>query len=469
MGGPIPRGEWLGIAIITLAYLAVAALSILRPPLGWDESVYALRARDFADGVEPLRYWSDYRAPGLPWLGQFFLVAGREATFLRLLVAAFGLALVLVTWLVGRHLFGGRAGILAAAGTAVAPPLVLAATQVWPDVPGAALGLLAIGLFLFSTAGDRPSWWMVSLVPVVAAATYLRFGAPLPIALGLVVAAFWRRRVLLHGLGPPIATAVAATGVVVAVLEVPALTGSSVRPLTAIIAQSGGWFSGFRGAAPLVQDIVGPAAVALGLVGLLAAAAFAARGAVDRGALAAATAIGLLTTLGIAVVLHAEVRYLAPAYPWLMIAAAPGWERLASLLPSRLRPGLALVLAVLAVAAVGTAQERNREQSREYGALRRAAEAVGELAGGRPCVVVTRRVPQVMWYSGCDAVGFDPQKVRLPPPRAGLRLLLFYEGDRFEPTGELRAAYLATAGEAVIEEQGDRDVLVYPVQDEAAG
>ena len=226
IGGPIGRGEWLALAGIVLVYLVVAASAIYRgPPLGWDESVYTLRARDFSAGVSPGGYWNAYRAPGLPWLGHFLWIVGREATVLRLLVAGFGLGLVVTAWLLARHLFDSRAGLIAAGGIAVTPPLVLAATQVWPDVPGAALGLVAIALFVFATGGDRPSWWMLAVIPVVGAATYLRFGAPLPIAIGLGAVAGWRWRVLLRGWAPAIVTAAGATAVVVAVLEIPSLTG----------------------------------------------------------------------------------------------------------------------------------------------------------------------------------------------------------------------------------------------------
>src|SRR4030043_382886 len=119
---------------------------------------------------------------------------------LRLLVAGFGLGLAGVTWLLTRHLFGRPAGLVAAAGVALSPPLLLAATQVWPDVPGAAVGLAAIALFVFSPGGERPSGGILSMVPVVAPPTYLRFGAPLPMAIGLVVLAVWRRRVLMRGI-----------------------------------------------------------------------------------------------------------------------------------------------------------------------------------------------------------------------------------------------------------------------------
>lgn len=469
VGGPIGRGEWLGLALIALVYLVVVVLSVRRgPPLGWDESVYALRARDFADGAAPVAYWDDFRAPGLPWLGQLWWVEGREAIMLRLLVAGFGLGLVGVTWLLTRHLFGRPAGLVAAAGAALSPPLLLAATQVWPDVPGAAVGLAAIALFVFSTGGERPSWWILSMVPVVAAATYLRFGAPLPMAIGLVVLAVWRRRVLMRGIAP-VAAAVAATAAVAVILQVPFLTGSEGSPLAAIGRMSDGWFAGISDYARLGHQVV-PAAVVLALVGAVAAWGFAGPGGIDRGALAAATAVGLATLAAIVMVLHAEVRYLAPAYPWLWIAGAPGLARLARALPGRAGPvAAALVVVALVAGAAGSAQDRNRQASQSLLGLRRASEAIVEEAAGRPCLVMTGRLPQVMWYSGCDARLFNLRQVRLPAIADGPSFLLFYEGDSREPEGALREAYLAEVGEPLVAVEGYRDVEVYLVEAPPAG
>lgn len=471
IGGPIEHGEWLALAVIVLVYLVVVWLSVRRgPPLGWDESVYALRARDFADGVDPVRYWNDYRAPGLPWLGHLFWVEGREATLLRLLVAGFGLGLVGVTWLLARHLFGPRAGLIAAGGVAVTPPLLLAATQAWPDVPGAALGLLAIALFVFSTGGERPSWWMLSVVPAVAAATYLRFGAPLPVAIGLLVVVVWRRRVLRRRVVPVVATALASTATVILILEVPFLTGGRSSPLAAIGGVSGGWFEGLVDFARLAHEVAAPAAVVLALAGLVAACGFVGSGGIDRGALLATVTIGLATALAIAVVLHGEVRYLAPAYPWLWIAGAPGLERVGRAIPGRVRPAVvALIALVLAAGAIGTAQDRNHDAGEGYSALRRASEAIAREAGGLPCLVVTRRLPQVMWYSGCEAILFDMREVRLPVRPGERTFLLFFEGDLYEPKGALREAYLAAVGEPLVMVEGYRDVAVYLVSEPSGG
>lgn len=470
IGGPIGRAEWLVLAGVVIVYLLLVAAAVRRgPPLGWDESVYALRARDFADGVAPIRYWNDFRAPGLPWVGQWLLVAGEEGPMLRLLVAAFGLGMVGTTWLLARHLFGRRPGLIAAAGVAVTPPLLLAATQVWPDVPGAAVGLLAVALFVFSTGGERSSWWMLLVVPAVAAAVYLRFGAPLPIMIGLATVGVWRRRALWRRPGPAVVTAAASTAVVVLILEVPALTGSGSSPLVAIGGISEGWFEGLVDFYHLGGEVVGSAAVVLALLGLVVAGATAGSEDIDRGAFFAATFVGLATAVGVAVVLHGEIRYLAPAYPWLWIAGSAGLERVGGVVPRPARPIAAVVLLIaLMFAGLGAIHGRDRESNRGFSALQEAAVTLAEEAGGGSCRVLTRRVPQVMWYSGCDAVNFDTEQVRLPRLAEGELFILFFEGDPWEPAGPVREGYLS-AGDLLFEVEGYRDVAVYRVETAGAG
>jgi len=269
--------------------------------------------------------------------------------------------------------------------------------------------------------------------------------------------------VLLRGMAPVAAMALAATAAVVVILQVPFLTGAGASPLEAIGRIGDGWFAGFADYARLGDQVL-PGAVILALVGAVAAWGLAGPGGIDRGALAAAAAVALATAAVIAIVLHGEVRYLAPAYPWLWIAGAPGLERLARVVRSRAGPVAAvLVLAALVIGAVGSARERNREASLSFLGLRRASEAVAEEAARRPCLVETGRLPQVMWYSGCDAQLFDLRQVRLPAAADGPSFMLFYEGDPREPQGALREAYLAEVGEPLLTVDGYRDVVVYLV------
>lgn len=469
VGGTFARWEWLALAGIVLGYLLIALLAVRRgPPLGWDEAVYSLRAQDFAAGEPWGRYWDSFRAPGLPWVLSLFWGLGGHPTVFRAAVAGFGLLLVLVAWLLARHLFGPGPGLIAAAGVALSPPLLLAATQVWPDIPGAALGLAAVAVFVLATGGERSSWWMLALVPAVAAATFLRFGSPLPIAIGLLVVAGWRRRMLLRHPAPAIVAALAATAAVMVILTLPALTGGKVSPLAAIAGFEGSSSTGLADYTDLADQVIGPAAVVLALVGVAAGFGWVSRGEIDRGALSTAVVAGLATATALALVLHGEVRYLAPAYPWLWVAGAPGLLRLAALIPGRARSVTVVVIVVaLTAAAVGLARERNRDGGREYGSTREAALGIAAATAGEPCLVVTARLPQVMWYSGCEAAVFNLDEVRLPARPGTVTFMLLVGGFPRQPEGELLAAYRAAAGEPVLVIEGRRPAQVHLVREPA--
>ena len=191
---------------------------------------------------------------------------------------------------------------------------------------------------------------MLAAVPAVAAATYLRYGAPLPMAIGLLGVAVWRRRALLRRPVPVIADRPGGgCGSGHGALRARPHRGAS-SPLGAIAGFDRSWPSGFADYAGLAHEVVGPAVVVLALAGVVAAFGWVGTAGIDRGALVASLAIGLATAVAIAAVLHGEVRYLAPAYPWLWIAGAPGLERAVGVLPGRVRPTVAAMVALALVA-----------------------------------------------------------------------------------------------------------------------
>src|SRR6056297_3136025 len=58
----------LAASLVALAYLVVTTMAE-RPPLYWDEAVYANRGRFFVGDLDDgTGYWSGYRAPGLPYM-----------------------------------------------------------------------------------------------------------------------------------------------------------------------------------------------------------------------------------------------------------------------------------------------------------------------------------------------------------------------------------------------------------------
>ena len=70
--------------------------------------------------------------------------------YLRSVVTAFGVLLIVTTWWAGRSMFGRTAGLIAAAGISISPVVLGASTQVWPDVPGAALGMVVLAFYAWT-------------------------------------------------------------------------------------------------------------------------------------------------------------------------------------------------------------------------------------------------------------------------------------------------------------------------------
>ncbi len=325
-GAPSPDGSGWPWRASPSVYLVVVVLAVRRgPPLGWDESVYSLRARDFADGAAPRQLLGRLPRPRPSLAAAPVLGAGRPPDGVPA-----GCGRLRPGWSRSPGCWpatssGPGPGLIAAAGVALAPPLVLAATQVWPDVPGAAWASLAVALFVFATGGERPSWWMLALVPAVAAATFLRFGAPLPMAIGLLGVAVWRRRVLLRHPAPAMVAALAATAAVVRCSYAARPHRGRASPLAAIAGFEGSWLAPGSPTTPAWPTGGGPGGGGPGSGrggGRRSAGRAGGRSTAAR--CRRQSVAGLATAAALALVLHGEVRYLAPAYPWLWVAGAPG-------------------------------------------------------------------------------------------------------------------------------------------------
>ncbi|MDH3193713.1 MAG: glycosyltransferase family 39 protein, partial [Acidimicrobiia bacterium] len=203
-------------------------------PLGHDEAVYALKARTLSEGTTSAFFWNDYRAPGLPMI---LALIGRYVSSdasMRLGVVVFGGLTILLTWLIGRKLFDGQVGLIAAAGLAFSPVVVASASSVWPDLPGTALGLAVLAVLIFSTHRDKVSWWVLVAAPLSIAATLVRFGAPIPIGIGAVAVAVWRWEVVRRSLPQVAALGMLTALPVWAMLGTSRFLGTAMSPLDAI-------------------------------------------------------------------------------------------------------------------------------------------------------------------------------------------------------------------------------------------
>jgi hypothetical protein len=419
------RREWLavgGMALVVMGALIAAA----RPDQGLegDEADYVLRALDFRAGMAPVgTRWGDYRAPGLPYL--MSLVPGGSVFGMRLVPIAFCGAGIVITWLLARALFGPRVALIAAALLALTPGWLIWSWWIFSDVPGAVLGLASATVVVYATAGDRIRWWAFTAVPLAVAATYVRYGAPMVVAIALFCVLGYRWSLVKRHLLTAAALAGTTLVAMAAILVVPGLTGSTVAPAKAIQStgsefpyerfQSGTDYGhqlpemvgvdrarelGTTGAGALLAQV----AFALGTVVVLVVAAGwalavvrAARGE-QRGAVGwVLLLIGGSLAVLVVTLNHGETRYLTPIVPWIVVGAAFGLSHLTPRLP---RWSWAPAWLVLAVPAALFVAELTPKAEHSYGPYR---DMGARIAADHPQCVLVANVsrPSVAAPSGC--------------------------------------------------------------------
>jgi 4-amino-4-deoxy-L-arabinose transferase-like glycosyltransferase len=103
-----------------------------------DEAVYSGQAATLAGHEEFSKHFSIYRAH--PLVLQFFVsivfgIAGISDVVARLVPASFGVMTVVITYFIGKMLYGWKAGIVAASVLALLPYHVIMTRQVMVDIP----------------------------------------------------------------------------------------------------------------------------------------------------------------------------------------------------------------------------------------------------------------------------------------------------------------------------------------------
>ncbi len=434
--------ELAGVAAAVVAFMVIALILINQgAPLGHDEAVYSARARELVNGEPASAWWMPYRAPGLSALLTLAWIGNGTEPYLRLVVALSGVVLVVATWYLGRIMVGRSAALVAAFGLALTPTVLVSATQVWPDVPGAAVGVAALAVYAHALSVERFPWWAVIVVPgLVGVATTIRYGAPIPLAIGLVVLTLWRSREARIRAAWIVATAVGVAAVVAILLMTPLLTGgrtpfAAVRDLSAGIPLTQGFTDYWH-----VHDflLAGPA-----VVGLLGIAVGVGRASTSRELSARILwplGIGVATFVALAASVHGEHRYLAPAYPWFWLAAGAGLVSFGEIMSraARIGSGLALLAVVFAL---GVPLSNGQNQFNEGFTV--IKEAASSLDTGQACGVLTSYTPQVEWYSGCETVGFISMEAMtesqwLPD---GPRYLFVVESGKRQPSDEILEEY----------------------------
>jgi 4-amino-4-deoxy-L-arabinose transferase-like glycosyltransferase len=128
--------------------------------LNSDETVYAGQGASIASTPELAPYFPTFRAHPLLFqaiLSIGFLVDGDEV-FGRVLAAVLGVATVYVTYLLGRLLYGTRAGLIAAALLAVMPYHVVVTRQILLDGPRTLISTLTLYLLARFALTERVTW-----------------------------------------------------------------------------------------------------------------------------------------------------------------------------------------------------------------------------------------------------------------------------------------------------------------------
>lgn len=449
-----PRIAVIGWFVAVALFLSLALILIIHgSPLGHDESVYALRARHFIEDRPPAFYWKAYRAPGFPLTLQLAWFGAGTEPFLRLVTAVFGIPLLAATMYIGHRLFGVKAAVAGTIGLALSPLLLASATQVWPDVPGAALGLSAVALYVYALDRSKASAWMLGVPLVTLLATLMRFGAPLPIAIGLLGITVWRWQTALTSkrlvLGTALLTALAGW----VVLYVPTVTGWAQlgRVITPAIAIESlvsrndfPWYTSFvdyaRNGTTLLWGIPALALV----LGLLVAIVYALRRSGHSREVWIALGIGGATFLAISLVLHGELRYLSPVLPWLWMVAGYGYTLVAPERDRVLTYAVAfLLVGFVAADALPRANTYNSLNRDRYTILKTAGVAVDDVTDDNECGAISGYTPQIGWYSHCPAMGYDLEQVVVESAYfgAGPTTLVFVLNGKRQPEGELRSAY----------------------------
>ena len=167
--------------ILALFFLAGIVCLSQGSPLGWDESVYAARAKDLVDsdftwGFRSGSYWSDVRAPGLPVLMSLpFKVFGASDFVARLVVLC---AAVGVLVLIGRILdlfWERRVGSAAILMIALCPGFLATSTVAFADMPAMMAGLSGVYVLARYWTTSNPRW-LVPLPILLGVTSTIRFG-----------------------------------------------------------------------------------------------------------------------------------------------------------------------------------------------------------------------------------------------------------------------------------------------------
>jgi hypothetical protein len=427
-GVRLSRGVELALVGGLLLVAGLAGFLVIRhgPALDWDESVYAVWARDMVTGTH-LEDVPPYRPPGLAFLGTLVAPIGFQDWAVRGLTLALGLLTLASAWLLARTTLSRGAAILGLAGTAATTVVLAQLPKFHNDVPVAGLVMLAM-VILWMEFEHRPEPTLRLLVaaPLAAGAFYLRFGVAVALlgiaAIGVVL--WWRtmvrHRLLMLGLiastlalvAPHLIWATQLTGKPWGVIALAATATNQSAPVASAI-QFLIW---------LPTSLAGPVGAVLVIAGVLFGVALVIRRLTGRDALgfgrSVAWLLGMaLVTAGATVLIsHPEARYmvlpvlLAELVGAQAILLAIAWLADRMGIDTRRRDLASIVgaagLAAIVLAAIWFTIRPGIRGTPTQTWVRQVGTAIRDHAT-QPCAVATTITVQIAWYSGCRVVPFQ--------------------------------------------------------------
>ena len=436
--------------VILVAFGAIAALSLrVQSPLAWDEAVYAARGKDLArtnfewDTITSA-YWSDLRAPGFPgFLAAAFELFGESDLIARLVVVGFSVGLL---WMIATTLdlvASRRVGTTAIVIAALCPGFLATSTLAFADHPAAFFAV--VGVYFLLHAHVRGAGLGLAMVPIaLGIATTMRFGATMFVGAALFIVA---GAIVLRAIRErdpraliPYVGAGAVTGAVVLFLLGTTFLTRNASPLEATDAQVDSVNNSSTNWLRDLETILTPGAVDYGFNGAFWGWSYALvfvvvvvavttkllmRGQVLWLLMFAAVSLTPVVMYGLSVRQYVTT-YLSPQFA--IGAAMLAW---AIWLPAPTRsdddddepaepattalPFAGMVRTGLVLLALGTAfvswrsfegVEAMHERLGGFEQVRLASIAADDMLGS-DCRLFTTRVPQVAWYSDCNASGFS--------------------------------------------------------------
>jgi 4-amino-4-deoxy-L-arabinose transferase-like glycosyltransferase len=385
--------------------------------LGWDEAVYAVRARRWADAGAPLTAWDYFRPPALPLIASPAIAINSAEPFVRSVGLVSGVGLLFAAWWLARMVAGPLAGIAVLAVLSTSPTLQQYSSYLLTDVPSAALLVTVIALIWRELElSPRPGPGLALAAAVAGVAFFMRYGVILALVpIVVLTVAIWWRALIYAPRWPLIALGIGAVVAVGHLAWSVVLTGEPLGILRGSEAAVPVWYSSppmqmFQAWLPFqLAGTPGAFAIGIGFVAVPVAALAALGSTRWRRPL---RAIVLIAAVGVSQVVilaqgigHVEQRYFIFAVVCLVIAAASVAGLLVAAFPMAARVGLGVAFLAFVFAYRGDSLEFSLHRVLAVGGAYEAMRIAGEDIDRRSsaeCDWAGGGGPVVSWYSGCD-------------------------------------------------------------------